>query len=206
MIAILDYGLGNIRAFENIYKRLGMPCCLARTADQLAQADKIILPGVGAFDHAMTALEQSGLRRLLEHRVLSDKVPVLGVCVGMQIMADASEEGVLPGLGWIGGRVKRFDSDALKSYQPLPHMGWNNLCQNRASPLLEQLSDDEPFYFLHSYHMTCHDQANVLAVSDYGGCFHSMVQRENVYGIQCHPEKSHQAGVSVLENFGKLAC
>lgn len=206
MIAIVDYGLGNIRAFENVYKRLGIACCLAREPQQLEQADRIILPGVGAFDHAMTALNESGMREALDRRVKEDKIPVLGICVGMQMLSDSSEEGTLPGLGWVPGQVKKFafaDSDLAARY-PLPHMGWNNVQLDREDPLFAGLEAAPRFYFLHSYYFHCQQQESSLASADYGDRFSCIVRNGNVYGVQCHPEKSHGNGVSLLKNFASV--
>ncbi|OGT89245.1 MAG: imidazole glycerol phosphate synthase, glutamine amidotransferase subunit, partial [Gammaproteobacteria bacterium RIFOXYB2_FULL_38_6] len=151
MIVIVDYGLGNTNAFANVYKRLNIPRCIANTPDQLEKASKIILPGVGSFDHAMTLLNNSGMREMLEKLVLQHKIPLLGICVGMQMLAHSSEEGVLPGLGWIDGKVKRLRSSNPLNNLRLPHMGWNNIIPRRKSLLLTELEDDPAFYFLHSY-------------------------------------------------------
>lgn len=204
MITIVDYGLGNIKAFANIYNRLGFPCKIAKNATDLASANKIILPGVGSFDHAMQSLEQSGMRPTLDDLVLNHHIPVLGVCVGMQMLAKSSEEGILPGLAWIDGHVKKFDPSKLGENQPLPHMGWNNLKIVSKNPLVKGLPEDPFFYFLHSYYFICDQQESVLAYTYYGDNFCSIVQQVNIFGIQCHPEKSHINGVTLLKNFGEL--
>lgn len=204
MIAIVDYGLGNIRAFANVYKRLDIPFAIASTKETLNLASKIILPGVGAFDHAMERLQQSGMRELLDELVQLRKVPVLGICVGMQMLARSSEEGVLPGLGWIDGVVKRFDPSGFKHKTILPHMGWNTITPLRDNPLLLDLNNDSRFYFLHSYYFQCGNEENILAVTDYGSQFTCVVNSGNIYGVQCHPEKSHQNGIRLLRNFANL--
>jgi imidazole glycerol-phosphate synthase subunit HisH len=203
MIAIIDYGLGNIKAFSNVYKRLNIPHCFANTQEQLKGASKIILPGVGAFDHAMCMLNNSGLRDTLDTLVLEQKTPVLGICVGMQMMANTSEEGLMSGLGWISGSVKKFSySDfVIKEKCPLPHMGWNNIILEKADPLFAGLDEEQRFYFLHSYFFECNENENCIASADYGFRYSCVVKRENVYGIQCHPEKSHHNGVALLKNF-----
>ncbi len=203
MIKIVDYGLGNIKAFANIYHKLGIPFGIARTADALAGATKIILPGVGAFDAAIQLLNHSGMRATLEHQVLTDKTPVLGVCVGMQLLARSSEEGVLPGLGWIDGVVKKFDTTALPHKTHLPHMGWNDIQAKQGAGLFEGLMEDARFYFLHSYFFQCHEALDVAAETTYGVPFACAVHHQNIYGVQFHPEKSHHYGVQLLKNFAK---
>jgi len=192
MISILNYGLGNIHAFANIYKRLNIPAAIASTPQDLRLADKIILPGVGAFDWAMTRLNESGLRDTLEEMVVGDNVPVLGICVGMQIMANRSDEGVLDGLGWIDGTVNKFDDSAFTQKTHLPHMGWNDVLPREDHGLFRELQSGARFYFLHSYYFAQQDPDHVLAVTDYGGPYTSSVRSGNVFGVQFHPEKSHQ--------------
>jgi glutamine amidotransferase len=204
MITIVDYGLGNIFAFANVYKKLNVPITIARNADNLKTASKIILPGVGAFDHAIKLLDQAGMRQTLDEIVLHKRVPVLGICVGMQILAASSEEGILPGLGWIDGQVKKFDPSTLPHRTRLPHMGWNDVQPVIKNRLFEGLELDARFYFLHSYYFHCNLDENVLAVSDYGGKFCCAVNSENIYGVQFHPEKSHHYGTQLLKNFAEL--
>jgi glutamine amidotransferase len=203
MIALVDYGLGNIQAFANIYRHLGIEAAPARTADDLRAASKIILPGVGSFDWAMTRLQASGLRDALDKEVLEAKKPVLGICVGMQMMARSSEEGKLPGLGWIDATVVKFDARLLKSKTHLPHMGWNDAIPLRTDTIFSGL-DAPRYYFLHSYFMKTDREENVLATSNYGVTFTSAVQAGNVFGTQFHPEKSHQWGVRLLKNFAEF--
>jgi imidazole glycerol-phosphate synthase subunit HisH len=202
MIGLVDYGLGNIQAFANIYRRLGMETRFVRTVEDLRSTSRIILPGVGAFDWAMTRLQESGLRAALEEEVLGVKKPVLGVCVGMQMMANGSDEGKLTGLGWIPGQVKRFDEDIFQTKRYLPHMGWNSY--NPKEHELFAGIDNPEFYFLHSYFFEPESSKSVLAVTEYDTPFASVVCRDHIYGVQFHPEKSHDWGVQLLRNFASL--
>jgi len=204
MIIIIDYGLGNIRAFANVYERLNIPVSIAKTAEDLKDATKIILPGVGAFDHAMSKLNASGMRESLDKFVLENGVPVLGICVGMQMLAKSSEEGILPGLGWIYGTVKKMDISVLKSITKLPHMGWNTINPNNGNRLLSSFNNDSRFYFLHSYYFQCNNQTDTIATTDYGIQFTSAVNYKNIYGVQFHPEKSHKWGIQLLKNFAEM--
>lgn len=203
MIIIVDYGLGNIRAIRNIYEQLNIDAEIARSADQLEQADKIILPGVGAFDWAMECLDASGMVDRLSQLVVAEKRLVLGICVGMQIMGRRSDEGHLDGLGWIDAEVKRFgDADIERSMQ-LPHMGWNTVVPRRTDGLFRDLHAPL-YYFLHSYYFEPRNDVHVLATSDYHGHFPSAVCSENILGVQFHPEKSHGWGIRLLKNFAEI--
>jgi imidazole glycerol-phosphate synthase subunit HisH len=204
MIAIIDYGLGNVLAFANLYHRSGITARIAKTAADLEGATRLILPGVGAFDHAMERLDASGMRERATELVRERGVPVLGICVGMQILAEGSDEGVLPGLGWIPGRVRKLDVSALKQKTQLPHMGWNDVEPVRPSPLFAGLEQDARFYFLHSYYFHCTRREDVLAETDYGIRFSCAVNTGGVYGVQFHPEKSHHFGAQLLKNFADM--
>ena len=204
MITILDYGLGNIRAFTNVYKRLNIETKIARSSQDLSDASKIILPGVGSFDHAMALLNNSGMREELDEQVLNNKIPVMGICLGMQIMAKSSDEGKMSGLGWLNGDVKLFDAETIPHVTRLPHMGWNSIKPNVNSKILENLSSDSRFYFLHSYYFRCERDENILTTTEYGISFASAVYSDNIYGIQYHPEKSHSSGIQLLKNFANL--
>lgn len=203
-IAIVDYGSGNIRAIANIYQRLKIESYLAHEPSALIHATRVILPGVGAFDQTMGHLQDSGLRSALEDRVLGDGIPFLGICVGMQLLAKRSDEGALTGLGWIDADVKKFDLSRFTGRTRLPHMGWNDAAPRSGDPLFAGLEPSASFYFLHSYHMVCRDPSDELASADYGGRFTSAVRRGNIWGVQFHPEKSHQSGVRLLENFASI--
>lgn len=203
MIAIIDYGLGNVKAFANVYKKLNIPAAIVKQGENLQNCSKVILPGVGAFDYAMQMLEKSGMRPYLDDIVLQRHVPVLGVCVGMQMLAHSSEEGKLPGLGWLDGAVKKFKISLSHDIR-VPHMGWNNIKPLKLNGLLEGIDSDARFYFLHSYYFQSHRSEDILAVTDYGGEFACAVNCGNIFGVQFHPEKSHQWGMRLLENFAKV--
>ena len=203
MIAVVDYGLGNVHAFVNIYRRLDVPVMTATAPEHLYSADRIILPGVGAFDWALTRLNGSGMRQALEDCADKGK-PILGVCVGMQLMARRSEEGNLSGLDLIGGEVKKFDASTWVQKTKLPHMGWNDIRTRKSNGLFDDLDSDARFYFLHSYYFAPDNQEDVLAETDYNGVFASSVQSGNVCGVQFHPEKSHAWGIRLLRNFAEL--
>lgn len=203
MIMIVDYGLGNIQAIANIYVQLNVEAEVVKSADRLELADKIVLPGVGAFDWAMECLGASGMVECLRERVVSKKCPVLGICVGMQIMGRRSEEGRLNGLGWIDAEVKRFDNKESLHPVQLPHMGWNDVVPRRTNDLFRGL-DAPQYYFLHSYYFKPRNDADVLATTHYHECFPSAVCSNHMFGVQFHPEKSHAWGVRLLKNFAEL--
>jgi glutamine amidotransferase len=204
MIAIIDYGLGNVLAFVHVYNRLNIAVKVAKVANDLVNATKLILPGVGAFDHAIRQLHRSGMRRPVEQLVFENAMPVLGICVGMQMLAESSEEGKLPGLGWIDGKVKKFDLSVMPRDTNLPHMGWNNVKPVVDGGLFKGMELNCRSYFLHSYYFECHHQSNILAVADYGVQFSCAVRQKNVYGVQFHPEKSHHFGSQLLKNFAEV--
>lgn len=201
MIGILDYGLGNIRAFSNIYKFFDIPHRIIQNKEELDGVKKLILPGVGAFDHAMKKFNSSGLRDKVEKMVLVDKAPILGVCVGLQMFAETSDEGKERGLGWINSKVKIFDESLINYDTKLPHMGWNsiNFLENQ-NPLFSDLKSGQRFYFLHSYFFEC-EYNNILATCEYGEKFTCAAKAGNIYGVQFHPEKSLINGEKLLYNF-----
>jgi glutamine amidotransferase len=204
MITIVDYGLGNIKAFSNMYKRLNVAARTAQTAAELADATKIVLPGVGHFDRAMELLDASGMRQTLDDLVLNKKVPVVGICVGMQMLAESSAEGQRAGLGWIKGRVESLRSLPIPNDKPLPHMGWNDVTPKAGEELFAGLETDARFYFLHSFYFACTDAADVAASANYGADFACAVRSGHVHGVQFHPEKSHHWGARLLKNFADL--
>jgi glutamine amidotransferase len=202
MIRIVDYGVGNIQAFMTMFKRLDLPATRACSAAELDGATRLILPGVGAFDQAMQLLNDSGMRHKLEEMVLEQKIPVLGICVGMQMLATGSDEGELPGLNWVPGRVRSFNSHPMSKDLPMPHMGWNDLRIKPEHPLFQNFEAEPRFYFLHSYYFECENPEHVAATADYGHGFDCVVSNGNIHGVQCHPEKSHHFGAQLLKNFG----
>ena len=205
MISIVDYGVGNIQAFLNIFNRLGIKAQRAPNIKLLREASHIILPGVGHFDQAMKKLNSSGLRDCLENLVINFNIPLLGICVGMQVLANKSEEGILPGLGWIPGNVRAFTNNPTWSQLPLPHMGWNKLNINQSALISSENNDQlSEYYFLHSYYFDAKDKSTVNATSEYGFNFDAVINYENIYGVQFHPEKSHECGEKLLKNFSTI--
>lgn len=204
MIYIVDYGLGNVKAFLNIYKRLGLEIGTANTVAELQAASKLILPGVGAFDHAMERLQASRMREALDDMVLVRRVPVLGVCVGMQILAKSSDEGELEGLGWVDGKVRSLRSLSGTEQVPLPHMGWNDVKPAGRTRLFTAVNEPLRFYFLHSFYFECGRAQDVAATTEYGSPFCCAVESGNVFGVQFHPEKSHHYGADLLKSFAEL--
>lgn len=204
MITIIDYGLGNIKAFVNVYERLNIKINIAHNSSEIKSASKLILPGVGSFDYAMQQLNKSGMREEIDRKVLEEKIPVIGICVGMQMMAKSSDEGLLPGLGWFDAEVKLFDIEKIPFKTRLPHMGWNTINIVDDVSLFSQLNNESKFYFLHSYFFKCNKEEEIIAKTEYGIEYASAVKRGNIYGIQFHPEKSHQNGIQLLHNFAKL--
>lgn len=206
MIAIVDYGMGNLGSIQNMLHRLGADSLLTREPKDIQQAEKLILPGVGAFDRAVLNLRGFGLFDLLNERVLGERVPVLGICLGMQLLTEGSDEGRdMPGFGWIHGRTVRFPAGQAEFGDlRVPHMGWNTIEIRRPNPLLSDQGQWSRYYFVHSYHVRCSDEADVLATARYGIEFHAAVNRDNIYGTQFHPEKSHKYGLAVLRSFASL--
>lgn len=204
MIGIVDYGSGNIQAIKNIYKSLKIDCKFVSAPVDFEGVTKIILPGVGAFDEAMSQLNESGMRSVLDLMVIDNNIPVLGVCVGMQIMALGSDEGELPGLGWFNAQVKLFDENMLAHKPKLPHMGWNEIQPKRAHLIFDSVDLEKGFYFLHSFYFKCNEEIDILAETFYGDIFHCAINKENVYGFQFHPEKSHSNGINLFKNFSEI--
>lgn len=203
MIVIVDYGMGNLRSIQNKIERLDENVIISSKIEDIERADRLILPGVGAFDAAMANLRQLGMIPVLDKKVLRDNVPTLGICLGMQLFSKFGEEGNVDGLGWIDARTVRFDFGGNGHGLKIPHMGWNSITVRKPSPVLDGIDLGANFYFVHSYHVRCNDPADVLATTNYGLDFASMVQHDNIIGAQFHPEKSHFHGVRLLENFAR---
>lgn len=201
-ILIASYGMGNLGSIVNMFKKVGGKAEICADPARIAVADKLVLPGVGAFDHGMRGLEASGLRESLDEAVLRRRVPVLGLCLGMQLMLEGSEEGQSPGLGWIAGRASRFPGGV--GNPRVPHMGWNGVLPVRENSLLPQGEAVQRFYFVHSYKVECDDPHDVLAITEYGHEFCSAFARDNIYGVQFHPEKSHAYGMDMFKRFLEL--
>lgn len=201
MIVIVDYRMGNLGSIANILRKVGAEAVISRDVAVIGNATKLILPGVGAFDEGMKNIGALGLREALDRRVLRDHVPTLGICLGMQLMARGSEEGEMPGLGWIAGDVKRFRFTQAHARLKVPHMGWNTVRPEKESMLLAGFPEPPRFYFVHSYYVACDDAGDVLATASYGGEFTAAVQKENIAGVQFHPEKSHKFGMRLFKNF-----
>lgn len=204
MITIVDYGTGNLSSIANMLKRVGCPSVITSDASQIAEAKKLILPGVGAFDTGMRNLHELGLVAILDRKAREERVPILGICLGMQLFVSGSEEGDLAGLGWIDGRVLKFKPDASDKNLKVPHMGWNQIEQAKESKLFQEADSEQRYYFVHSYYVRPSHDEDVLAKTSYGSAFASALERENIAGVQFHPEKSHKFGMKLLKNFAEM--
>jgi imidazole glycerol-phosphate synthase subunit HisH len=200
MITIVDYKTGNLGSIQNILKRIGEESVVTSDKNEISRATKIILPGVGAFDTGMRNLNELDLVEILNKKALEEKIPFLGICLGMQLLSRGSEEGSLPGLGWIDAETVRFRFENSVEYK-IPHMGWNFIRQHKSSKLLEGMYPDPRFYFVHSYYLRANDPDDVLTSTEYEIEFTSAVEKGNVLGAQFHPEKSHKFGMKLLKNF-----
>jgi len=204
MIAIVDFGMGNLRSIQYKLEKRKLPTVIATRPEIVARAEKIILPGVGHFAAGMKNLHETGFVDVLNQKVLVEKVPILGICLGMQLFTKQSEEGHVAGLGWLNAQTKRFSfADGHRGLR-IPHVGWNTIQMNTDIPLMKGVDVQAHFYFAHSYHVQCDDPGLVLATTSYGYDFVSMLQKENIIGIQFHPEKSHRNGFKIIENFFTL--
>lgn len=197
MIVIIDYGTGNLGSIHNMIKKVGYKSIISSDIETIKKADKLILPGVGSFDNGMKNLKEYELIEVLRQKVLLEKTPILGICLGMQLMTNSSEEGQASGLGWIDAQAKKFVSDKLK----IPHMGWNILHHQKLSKLFDELDSEKRFYFVHSYCVSCNDEEDVLTNTTYGHDFVSSYEKDNIIGVQFHPEKSHKFGMNLIKNF-----
>lgn len=200
MITIIDYKTGNLGSIQNILKRIGEESVVTSDKDEIAGASKLILPGVGAFDTGMRNLTELDLIDILNEKVIIEKTPVLGICLGMQLLSKGSQEGSLPGLGWIDADTVRFRFEDTIEYK-IPHMGWNFIRQHKTSKLLDKMYPDARFYFVHSFFFRANDKEDVLTSTTYEIEFTSAIERGNILGVQFHPEKSHKFGMKLLKNF-----
>lgn len=205
MIVVVDYGMGNTASIANMLRYVGGEAIISNNERDVVNAKALILPGVGSFDNGINKLRDSGLLWVLKDQVLSNGIPFLGICLGMQLLFEKSEEGLLPGLGWLPGVVRRF-AFAGSSVLRIPHMGWNVVYPKYASPLFLGLSDKARFYFVHSYHVVCDEEDHILATANYGYNFPCAIRNRNIYGVQFHPEKSHKFGMALLANFLQKIC
>lgn len=202
MVVIVDYGLGNLASVKNMLKKIGVKSIVSSDKGEILNAEKLILPGVGNFFKGMEQLNQRGLIEVLNKKVLEDKIPILGICLGMQLMTNYSEEGDSKGLAWIDAETKRFafEEQSMK----IPHMGWSDAYFNKDHELNQMNNEQARFYFVHSYRVLCNNKEDVLASSNYGGEFHSGFRKNNIWGVQFHPEKSHKFGMEFLKHFFQL--
>lgn len=203
MITIIDLGIGNVGSISNMLRRLGVDSVVAEDGMGIASAEKIVLPGVGTFDRGMKQLDERGFRGPLNERVLGHRVPILGICLGMQLFSKRSDEGKVAGLSWIDAETILFRFEDKAERRKVPHMGWATVNVQKRHSLFDSMHEGSRFYFVHSYHVKCHQQDLVLATTEYGLEFVSAVVKENIVGTQFHPEKSHRYGLKVLENFAK---
>lgn len=202
MITIVDYGMGNLRSVQKAFERINVPVLITSDKTEILKATKIVLPGVGNFEKGIANLKANGLFDLLNECVLEKKIPILGICLGMQLMSEFSEEGNVAGFSWVNAKTKKFafDSANLK----IPHMGWNTLFPKMDTPITKNISPEDLFYFVHSYYVTCKDEKDILTETNYGNKFVSSFNKDNIYGCQFHPEKSHDAGLKILKNFAEM--
>lgn len=205
MITIVDYGMGNLGSIKNMFKYIGVEATIESDVDKIKNASKILLPGVGSFDTAMKKINESDLKELLNEKALKEQVPVLGICLGMQLLTNSSEEGNLAGLGWIDAKTMSFKDRIDKKYR-IPHMGWNIVNKSNDSLLNRGFEEFEEtrFYFVHSYFVKVEEEKNSILKTNYGLEFDSAIQKDNIYGAQFHPEKSHKFGMKLFENFARI--
>ncbi len=203
-ILILDYGMGNLGSIRNMLKHIGVDTLISAEVSDIEAASKIILAGVGAFDAAMERIHAMNILKGLNRRVVEDRVPVLGICLGMQLMTERSDEGKAPGLGWIHGEAVRFRFNGSSPKMKVPHMRWNSVALKKESKLFNDMPQMPRFYFVHSYHVICENESDVLTTTPYGDDFVSSIEKENIFGTQFHPEKSHKFGMKLLRNFSNL--
>ena len=200
MIAIINYGMGNLGSIANMIKKVGYNSIITSDKNEILSAEKLVLPGVGSFDNGISNINELGLFNILDKKVTKDKTPILGICLGMQLMTKKSEEGNLKGFGWFNAETKKINQKNLK----IPHIGWNTIKLTKKSQLINSQLEEYRYYFVHSYYVKCKKSENILATTTYGENFTSMINEENIYGVQFHPEKSHHFGMEILKNFANL--
>ncbi|RLQ94810.1 imidazole glycerol phosphate synthase subunit HisH [Falsibacillus albus] len=204
MIVIIDYNMGNVASVKNMIKKIGYEAIVSNDISIIKKATKLILPGVGSFDHGVKSLKELKLFDVIKEKILLESTPILGICLGMQLLTKGSEEGELGGLGLIDGFTKRFSKQILEKNLKIPHMGWNFIKSENETLLLSDMELNSRFYFVHSYHVVCENPMNSTAITHYGYDFTCMIEKENVYGVQFHPEKSHKFGMKIIKNFLEL--
>jgi imidazole glycerol-phosphate synthase subunit HisH len=202
MIVIIDYGMGNLRSVQKAFERIRIPATISSNPQEIEQAEKLVLPGVGHFERGISNLKNKGLFDLLNEQVQVKKKPILGICLGMQLMTEFSEEGNCNGFGWLKAKTQKFSfqTNGLK----IPHMGWNNLSIKKSDTIFKDITADNFFYFVHSYYVSCESVTDILAETGYGNKFVSSFQKENIFGCQFHPEKSHDKGLQILKNYAEM--
>jgi len=203
MIVIIDYKMGNVGSILNMLRKIGTQAMISSSADDINKADKLILPGVGAFDNAMSNLNSLNLIDTLNRRVLIEKIPVLGICLGIQLLTAKSDEGCFSGLDWIDAKTIRFDFGSNQDNLKVPHMGWNTVYPRKGSLIFRDMFEPR-FYFVHSYHVICNNKSDILSTTHYGFDFVSGIEKDNIFGVQFHPEKSHKFGMKLLSNFVEI--
>jgi glutamine amidotransferase len=204
MLTIIDYNAGNVRSIQNMLKKIGFKSAISAQIEDIEKAEKLILPGVGSFDYGMEQLEKSGLIPILNKKVIENKIPILGICLGVQLMTKKSEEGSKNGLGWFNAETIKFDKTKLPDSYKIPHMSWVEAKYNTDSKLFKNITENPRFYFVHTYHLHTNNQTDILTTANYGYEFVAGLEKENIVGVQFHPEKSHKFGMQILRNFVEL--
>ncbi len=204
MIIIIDYGVGNLRSISSKLDMIGIKNKVSSNENDIKESDRLILPGVGHFKKAIKNLKNSGLIPILENEVLVKKKPILGICLGMQLFFQSSEESKINGLGWINGKIKKFNFRNKDKLYRVPHMGWNSIQTTNYCPLINNIDKDAKFYFAHSYYLLSKDKLDIVATTSYEIKFTSIINKKNIFGTQFHPEKSHKSGLTLLSNFNQI--
>jgi glutamine amidotransferase len=203
MVTIIDYGTGNLGSIQNMLKKIGCKSIITSNINEIENSEKLLLPGVGKFDFGMQQLIDRNILEVLNKKVLIEKTPILGICLGVQLFTQKSEEGLLPGLGWFNSETIKFKIDTNSNYK-IPNMGWQNITKKKESKLLSGLPANARFYFVHSYHLKCNSPDDILLEANYSYNYTCAIEKENIVGVQFHPEKSHKFGMKILQNFVEL--